>query len=210
LRITSGITTQGTISSVRPAEETEKTRTSPGVKKDLEKKRSPLLLALGGVVLLLGVGAFFGLRSHETPPAQAAPVAPPPAAAAATHFTLRIESNPPGADVREGDRVLGSTPFELSIDNDAVRTAPRVFTLVKDGFSPYAVTQGPSQEQVRVIAPLAVVPTLAVQSAAPRAGTAPPPTRRGPPGRAAPPPSPPSAAPAASASRPDLDIRMNR
>jgi len=209
MRITSGITTQGTISSVRPPEETEKTRTSPGVKKDLEKKRSPLFLALGAAALVVAGGAFFALRSHEPPPVQAAPVAPPPAPTTVTHFTLRIESTPPGADVREGDRVLGSTPFELSIDNDAVRSAPRVFTLVKDGFSPYAVTQGPSQEQIHVLAPLVVVPAAAPSASAPRPGTAAPPPRHAP-GRAAPPPAQPAAPQAPPSSRPDLEIRMNR
>ena len=149
-RITSGITTQGTISSVRPPEESEKTRTSPGMKsgQESEKKRSPMVFAVAGALVLspTGVGALLSLRQHE-PPATAAPVAPPVTIpAVVTHFMMRIESVPAGADVREGDHVLGTTPLDLSMDNDAVRRAPRAFTLAKDGFAPYAVGQGPSDD----------------------------------------------------------------
>ena len=187
-------------------EETEKTRTSPGMKKDAEKKRSVIPLLLGAALLTGGGAAYFALR-NPAPAAQAAPVAPPvpsPAATAAPRFTMRIESAPPGADVREGDRVLGATPFELPIENDGVRSAPRVFTLVKEGFIPYMITQGPSSDPlVRVVAQLVSVPAPAVSSAAPRAPS-PPTVHRG---GHAPPQATTTAAPS---SKPDLDIRMNR
>jgi serine/threonine-protein kinase len=222
-RITSGITTQGTISSVHPAMESEKTRTSPGMKKgvgggDETARRSPLLFIVIGLAAVLGgAGALFGMGHREAapPPAAAAPVAPVPAVV--TRFTMRIESVPSGADVREGDRVLGTTPFELLVDNDSVKRSPRAFMLAKDGFVAYPIAQGPSDTPtVHVVAQLVAAPTPAAPDVAPHAAAAPSPPRRaagtgG--GRAAPPPSPPpgaaSTAPPA-ASRPDLDIRMNR
>jgi serine/threonine protein kinase len=210
IRSPSGITTQGTISSVRPQpEETEKTRTSPGVKKEGEKKRSFLVPALVAAALVGGVGAFFGLRQRE-PPAEAAHVAPPiapaaPTPAVVTHFAIRIESVPTGADVREGDRVLGTTPLELSVDNDSVRSAPRTFLLAKDGFAPYPVVQGPSESGVHVLAQLAPVPAAAASSVAARAAG-------GAPGARHASPRSPSTQPstATTPSHPDLDIRMNR
>ncbi|MGO9711024.1 MAG: serine/threonine-protein kinase, partial [Polyangiaceae bacterium] len=211
-RLPSGITTQGTISSVRPAhEETEKTRTSPGMKKEGAKKRSPMLLAFGGAAaLLLGTGAFFGLRHHE-PPVQAAPIAPPapapPLPSAPAHFTLLIESVPPGADVREGDRVLGTTPLDLSIDNEAVRNTPRAFVLAKDGFMPYAVGQGASAENVHVVAPLVAIPAAAAPSVPAHVATLPA-SGAGRRGTVKTPPPTQSAAP--TTSHPDLEIRMNR
>ena len=198
----------------------EKTRTSPGVQRDADattkrgKKKTPpsLLLAIGVTVVLLGAVAFRGLR-HQTPVVDGAP-AP---SASASHLTIRLESMPGGADVREGDRVLGTTPLELALDNDALRITPRSLTLVKEGFAPYPIVQGPSEESVRVIAQLAVmtaaapatsanlVAAPAASGSAAHAGAAAG-ARRGP-GRG-------GAAGVATAGvasgRPDLDIRMNR
>ena len=218
-------TTTGTSASVPPpgggagGGESEKTRTSPGVQRDADattkrgkKKTSPsLLLAIGVTVVLLGAVALRGLR-HQNPAAvDGAP------AASASHLTIRLESMPSGADVREGDRVLGTTPIELALDNDALRITPRSLTLVKEGFSPYPIVQGPSEESVRVIAQLAAVTAAAPATSAtlvvaptgsasaahagPAAGA-----RRGP-GRGG---ASGVATAGAASGHPDLDIRMNR
>jgi serine/threonine-protein kinase len=213
-RSPSGVTTQATIASVRPADESERTRTSPGVvKKAPEKKRSralPLVLALGIAAVVLGtVGLLDGSRHEAATPAATVAATPvetaPLPPATSSHFTVRVESTPAGADVREGDRVLGTTPIELSIDKEAARATPRSFTLVKDGFVPYPIVQGPSDETVRIIAPLALLPAAAVSSVAAHAG---PPL--GPAHHAGTHPPIQATPPAPSASNPDLDIRMTR
>jgi eukaryotic-like serine/threonine-protein kinase len=213
-RIASGVTTQGTIASVHPSsDESDRTRTSPGVvKKAPEKKRSPVLplvLALGVASVVLGTVALLD-GPHRDPAPAAALSQAPPIPPTMSHFTIRIESTPPGADVREGDRVLGTTPMELSIDTEAARSAPRSFTLVKDGFLPYPIIQGPSDETVRVIAPLAPLPIAAAAAATSTSVSA----RAGAPSatshRAAAGHSAPTTAPTPTASNPDLEIRMSR
>ncbi len=205
------ITTQATISSVRtPQDESERTRTSPGVQRETDndktesnrKRRSSLLVAIAASAVLLVV---FALRSipHAPPAEQAVPTP------AASRFTIRIESTPSGADVREADRVLGATPLDLAIDNDAVRSAPRRFVLAKDGFAPYSVLQGPSSENVHVVAQLAPVPPIAVQPDASAAASPPVPPARHASGRSAA-TFPPLAPPSSSASHPPLDIRLSR
>ena len=77
---------------------------------------------------------------------------------------MLIDSMPSGAEVREGDRVLGNTPMQLSIDNDAVRAEARKLTVRRDGFQRYSILQGPSDDNVRIIATLV-----------PQAAEAPPP-----------------------------------
>jgi serine/threonine-protein kinase len=223
LKPASGITTQGTISSIRPeVPESEKTRTSPGLSKEPGAKRAfPLVPAVaGGAVVVLCLIGFFALRHHPEPPTPVVQVPVPPVVTA-THFALRIESIPPGADVREGDRVLGVTPLELSLDDDAVRITPRSFTLSKDGFASYAITQGPSDDSVRIVAPLVALalPTPSATATAPSSTTTTPtlttatltaahPRH----GRAGPPEGTPATPPTAPPppSHPDLDIRMNR
>ena len=199
----SGITTQGTISSLNTtASESERTRTSvQAPKMKPEARRSPFIFVLAAAAAILGVAAFVDLRrpAPAPPPAktEAAPAAP-------SHFTLTVVSSPSEAEVRDGDRVLGKTPFELALDEDAVRRAPRVLTLAKDGFVPYPVVQGPSDKDVRVIAQLAPAGAPAPPASTdPARSSGPAPT----PHRSA---HPPAAAPSASSTHPDLDIRMNR
>jgi serine/threonine-protein kinase len=129
-------------------------------------------------------------------------MAPP----ASDEFALTIESIPSGADVREGDRVLGTTPLLVTIDNDSVRTTPRAFTVSKDGYAPYALAQGASRESVRLVAPLVAVapaPSASVATTAPGAAAG---AHAG--GKRVPSPKPATSANAPS--RPDLDIRLNR
>ena len=69
-------------------------------------------------------------------------------------FRLIVESTPPGADVLDGDDVLGATPLSLAIDNAATRTSPRKLVLRRAGYEPYAILQGPSDDNVRILATL--------------------------------------------------------
>ncbi|HEY2511894.1 MAG TPA: serine/threonine-protein kinase [Polyangiaceae bacterium] len=203
-------TTGGTFSSVNP-DETEKTRTSPG-QQPSKRDASPRRLVLASTVLALAAaGLFIVLR--PTPQAPANDANDSAVARPAPQFTLRIESNPTGAEVREGAQVLGLTPLDVTIDNPAVRLMARRLTLVKEGYAPYTVEQGPSNDNIRLVAPLAsVTPPPASASTPPGAGST---SSTG--HAASPPPAPPahhaaaapSAKPAASA-KPDLDIRLTR
>jgi eukaryotic-like serine/threonine-protein kinase len=205
--VTGGSTTQGTFSPVRGVDGSEKTRESPGIKKEGTKPRPRMVGAIvAAAVLFLGAGAFIGLHRPE-PVTHGAPIVLPPVSAPAprSHFTLWIESSPTGAEVREGERVLGTTPLELPIDNDPVRRAPRAFVVAKEGFVPYAIDQGPAEEDIHRVALLVAASTAPAPSASapPRGAPAAPEGRRSA-GRA----TAPSAVPASP--HPDLDIRMTR
>jgi serine/threonine-protein kinase len=211
------ITTQGTIASVSPPPPSgdDKTRTSPGIKKAVDGP-SPRSYIVGAAAIASALALGFVLLRPKALPdpasvsasvsAQATTAAAP---APSDEFALTIESVPSGADVREGDRVLGTTPLLVTVDNDSVRVTPRAFTVSKDGYAPYALAQGASRESVRLVAPLVALAALAptqppsVATPAPGAGA-----HVGGSGKRAASPKP---APSASASsRPDLDIRMNR
>jgi serine/threonine protein kinase len=197
-----GQTTQGTIASIHPAAESEHTRTSPGQKKEAPPRRASLVPLAGAAVVVLVAGGVLLLYPPQSPaPAPASSPVASQAPGPAAYFALRIESVPPGANVREGDRVLGTTPLDLSIDNGTARRAPRSLTVTKDGYSTYALVQGPSEDDVHVVAALAPLPAAAASSVAAHASAAPPPPRR--------PGAPPRGA-GTTAPRSDLDIRLNR
>jgi serine/threonine-protein kinase len=130
-------------------------------------------LALAGLALAVVVG--FTMRG----PAEGAAEAPaktitsvsPPTGSPST-FVLWIDSSPSGAEVVEADTLLGTTPMQLSIENEAVRAAPKRLTLRIQGHQPYSLVQGPSEANVRVAAALQRLPE--------EAGTIPPKAGRGP------------------------------
>lgn len=127
------------------------------------QSRSLWLVAVG-LVLLLGIGAFTLHRSSTIEPLEpaapaAAPIAAPKPAATPelTGFALEIAANPAGAQVLEGDRVLGSTPLRLTIDGASVAAGPRTFTVRKPGYAPYTIVQGASAKDTSVLAELTPV-----------------------------------------------------
>jgi len=199
-----GSTTEGTISSIRQPSDTSPSQTSalPRV-----EKKPPWAIAavMFGSLALGGIAIFFGVRDRPGDPSTASASAVSVAAPAASRFTLTLESTPTGADVREGDAFLGRTPLDVSIDNVVVRTVPRSFTLSKDGFAPFTIVQGPSDVSVKIVTPLAPTPAPPAASSAATVDTTPPAAtaRRGGASTARPPPT-------ATATHPDLDIRMTR
>lgn len=112
--------------------------------------RRSLMIGIAGALLVGVVTGSYVLRSRATP-------AVVPAATAPARFSLSMESVPSGAQVLDGDRVLGTTPLSIPIDNASVATGPRRFTLRLDGYEPYSVSQGASESSVRVLATLAPV-----------------------------------------------------
>jgi serine/threonine-protein kinase len=174
--------------------------------------RARLVIALAVLPpLLLGAGLFWKMRTPaasttETTPSGSAttgagssanPTARGPASAA---FTLTIDSAPPGATVSEGENALGTTPVKVAIDRASVASAPRTFVVMKDGFAPSHVVQGPSTDNVRSVVSLA-----ALAPEAPSAVKSRPPGGAKTGGQAATAPKPTS-----SATGPGLDIRLKR
>lgn len=111
-------------------------------------------LVIAGMLILGGAaGSYVMLRPRATPAAVPA--------TAPTRFSLSIESAPSGAQVLDGDRVVGTTPLSVTIDDASVASAPRRFTLRLDGYEPYSMAQGASESNVRVLATLTPTPKAA-------------------------------------------------
>jgi serine/threonine protein kinase len=201
-----GSTTEGTISSIRQGPDSSITSASRMAAIARVEKKPPWAIGavLFGSLALAGVAVFFGVRDRPGNGATASASAPVTASApVATHFTLTLESTPTGADVREAGVLLGQTPLEVPIDDALAKSAPRSFTLSKEGFAPFTIVQGPSDVSVKIVTPLAAMATAPAASSAAAIDAAPPPTtpRRN---------GGPAPRPTATATHPDLDIRMTR
>jgi serine/threonine-protein kinase len=161
--------------------------------------------ALGAVAVVALAGAYFALRAR-------APAPPPAPDASAAHdrspgkasFTMWIDSAPSGAEVFDGDQQVGTTPLQISVDNAAVRAQPKRLAVRLGGYQAYSIVQGPSDDNVRVVAALVALgpappSASAPPSAAPTRPLVPPsrPPVKGPPTKE--PPKP-----------PDTDIRLQR
>ncbi|WP_437833405.1 serine/threonine protein kinase [Sorangium sp. So ce1153] len=181
--------------------------------------RKGIVLVAAGVLAVAGIGIAMSQMRPSEPAPTAAPapdkpqVAPAPADVGS--FVLMVESMPSGAEVLEDGKPLGNTPLQLSITNSSVRANPRRLTVRHEGYEPYSIVQGPSDQSVRLVATLtkqaAAAPTStpAAPTATPAAPAAPAarpyygrPTSRPTPPADSPPPSPPPARP--------LDIQIER
>jgi serine/threonine-protein kinase len=116
----------------------------------------------------LGIG--IALFATRTPKAVSPQPSNNPAPAAAERgprktFALTVESTPSGSEVLESDAVLGTTPIVLSVDNDLARKALRRLVVRREGYLPYSIVQGPSDENVHVFAALVAAPTAKPQPA---------------------------------------------
>jgi serine/threonine protein kinase len=159
--------------------------------------RLPVALAVGMLALAVGGFAVARLTTRQSARGTASQV--PPAASAPSRFTLVLDSRPPGADVWDGDDVIGLTPMQVTIDRASVKNVERRFLLRLDGYAPYTVLQGDSEGIVQVTAPLEALP------AAPGTSASAPPAQ----GRAAPRWTPPRTA-ATATQHPDMDIKLQR
>lgn len=178
------------------------------------------LALLGAVAVGLGLGvALLFARSPNT----AAPEPHKPAPAAAERgprktFAMTVESIPSGSEVVESDVVLGTTPIMLSVDNEQARLTPRRLMVRREGFLPYSIAQGPSDDNVHVFATLVPSPAAIVQPPSAKLPPAPPGKRAAktaadPSGTVLGTSAPASAhvpATPAPAARPAPDIRMER
>ncbi len=179
-------------------------------------RRRPMALIVTSAALLVlalaiaWLAARRGDTTARTAATQPSGEAQEPAGARKT-FALVIDSTPEGAEVLDGDRVLGTTPLQISVDNEAARVTARKLIVRRDGYQPYSIVQGPSEDNVRIIASL--VPSA--EAPAPQTAKHPASSPAAPaakPMKSAPTPEPtPHASPAApSATPPPPDIRLQR
>ncbi|HTQ42721.1 MAG TPA: serine/threonine-protein kinase [Polyangiaceae bacterium] len=173
---------------------------SPGPQPQSQSRSRFVVVAAVAVLLVLGVVVARRLAhpSSESPQAAAASASAPAASAVASagaqrSFVLVLDSTPQGADVLEGDQLLGTTPVQVTIDRASVRSGPRRFVLRLDGYAQYTVLQGDSTTNVESVA-------LLVASAPPTPSA----SATAPPRRA---PRPPAARPTP---KPDTDIKLSR
>jgi len=142
------------------------TSTKPAALGSRTVRRKAALGVSSALVLALGYWVMHRPEAHEAAtaplaspgiPVPAATPAPAPAPASVV-FTLQIDSSPVGAEVFEGDRLLGTTPIQVSFDSAHVAQSPRTFSLRKAGYLPYTIVQGASAKDARVLAELAAEP----------------------------------------------------
>jgi serine/threonine-protein kinase len=144
----------------------------------------PLLIGGTAIAILLATVVVLALRSPPEAPTGPVAASSQPLPSSPRTFVLWIDSSPAGAEVMEGETVLGTTPMQVSIDNEVVRTSPKRLSVRSPGHLPYTLVQGPSDENVRVAASLSPLPQDAgspkpTRGPAPRDNstrTAPPPT----------------------------------
>jgi eukaryotic-like serine/threonine-protein kinase len=161
----------------------------------------PIVLTALGAVAIVVFGGLLLMRNRASGE-QPAPALSADSAQHRDRFTLSIQSVPSGAEVFDGDKSLGKTPLNVDVENAAAQQAPRKLVLRQDGYLPYSVEQGPSQENVRTIAALVAAPA---EAAAPPASTAAAPTRT-----TAPPPVKAPPAKTEGHKPPDTDIKLTR
>jgi serine/threonine-protein kinase len=88
------------------------------------------------------------------PGAMPTPVPAPTPPAGPRRFTLFVASDPPGATLHRGDRVVGTTPTFVVLNAAELEAAPETFRVELEGYAPYVWTQGPSIDDVRIAAEL--------------------------------------------------------
>jgi len=127
---------------------------------ELQPASSRLGMLVGAAGIVLIVAAFFVLALRQQPMQTTVqsvqPVPSPPEELRS--FVVMIDSYPQGAEVFDGDRRLGATPMQLSMQNADLRTQPHQLTIRRNGYLPYSIVQGPSDGNVRITAQLAPEP----------------------------------------------------
>jgi hypothetical protein len=119
-------------------------------------------------------------------PVKPPPPQPPPAPSA---VTFHIDSEPQGASVTEGDKVLGVTPLDFDRPAGADGRTRAEVTLTLEGYVPITVTAGGSGPRIEVLqklqvekAPVIVQPPAPAPAPAP-VKPAPPPSKPQPPAK---------------------------
>ena len=165
--------------------------------------RLPIAAAIGLLALAVGGFAIARWTTREGTRGAAASALPVTSATLppSRSFTLVLDSRPSGADVLDGNDVIGATPMQFTIDRGGVQDGPRRYVLRLDGYSTYKELQGDSEGIVLVSAPLEGLPPAPSASASALPA----------PGRGLPRWTPPPRAATMPAPRPqDTDIKLQR
>jgi len=121
-------------------------------------KRLGIVIACALAFLGVVAGALAWSPTRAAPHAGAPPVATSVSALGpkpeSPTFPLSIESTPSGAEVIEGNVLLGRTPLTLAVEHAAVALAPRHFSIEHSGYIPYQFSQGSSTGAITVLAKL--------------------------------------------------------
>jgi serine/threonine-protein kinase len=155
-----------------PALDSERPVTSTS-REEKAERTGPKKTAFSRLLLFaatLGVAAIATSFAFSRGSQQSAGAAAPPPAAAVSTFVLTLESTPAGAEVTEGDRVLGTTPLRVNVDNASAAGHPRRFHLGLNGYMSSELVQGPSPKPVTLRAILAAAangPSTSVRVPAP-------------------------------------------
>jgi len=127
---------------------------------ELQPASSRLGMLVGAAGIVLIVAAFFVLALRQQPmQTTVQSVQPVPSQPEELRsFVVMIDSYPQGAEVYVGERRLGATPMQLSMQNADLRAQPHQLTIRRNGYLPYSIVQGPSDGNVRITAQLAPEP----------------------------------------------------
>jgi serine/threonine-protein kinase len=167
--LTPSVSQAGTLMQVPPGAVMPATPTV-SMPAESSKSNKVLIAAVLTLAVLASAVSIAALVGRRDPPPPATTQAPP--SAGLREYRLVIDSQPPGAQVFEGDALLGATPLTITIDNQVARENPRQLQVRKDGYEPFVIPAGPSSEAtVRTAANL--IPRAA-QVVAPPPTTPPP------------------------------------
>ena len=129
------------------------------------RQQQPALLVVAFVLALIFggavTGAVFWLREPEVVEVPV-PTAPEPAPVP-TSVTFHVETEPAGAKVSLGSRVLGTTPFDVELPADADGKASAELTLTLNGYAPMTVTAAGTGPRLELSQKLQKVQVKAVE-----------------------------------------------
>lgn len=111
--------------------------------------KNKLLVPLIGVCLAAALAVGYVVLGGKKDPKTDPTTATPTPVAAKNKFALKLESTPPGATIREGEKELGKTPMAITLDGS--QTDTRVFVVSAEGFLDYTVRQEPATEDVKLL-----------------------------------------------------------
>ena len=130
-----------------------------GAKPPQPAKRQPLVWIAIAAIVIGAIAAILVLPRSDGARSTSAPSSANPSA-----HLLRIESRPAGAEVRCGDTLVGTTPFEIEVREGET---PCAYRIVKAGYQPLTLEPPAIAANTTLQAPLVEVPSEPEPSSAP-------------------------------------------